>query len=432
MSKLKETIFSEELKECYKVGEKDFTRKRKQSFVGTVLFILNRLTKTLSVEIDNFIKTLQGKHISIKSEFFTKSAFVQCRKKIKPEVFIHLSDSLIKEFYADNEDGVKRWHGHRLLAIDGTHLTLPNTKELQAEFGTAKNQSNVVLTQARASVLYDVLNGFALDSVLSPLNVSERRLALRHFDFAQKGDLIIFDRGYPSFDLIYELNQRNIDFLFRVKLGFNNQVKSFVESKKLTEIVKIYPPMNASLSSKMYSHKDYFLVRLSKVFLANGMTEVLMSSLLDFVKYDNRQFKDLYFMRWKVETYYDELKNKLQMMSFSGYSSESIYQDFYSTIFVSNIQTVLIGEINDELVNLKGQNKYRYKVNVNVSYGILKNRILELFFSDKPMQQIIKEIKELVKKHTVPVRLNRKFHRINGKYRRRTKPIVTKNQKNAF
>lgn len=58
---------------------------------------------------------------------FTKSAFVQCRKKINPEVFKHLSNKLISEFYTDNEDGVKRWHNFRLLSVDGSRLLLPNT-----------------------------------------------------------------------------------------------------------------------------------------------------------------------------------------------------------------------------------------------------------------------------------------------------------------
>lgn len=414
------------------MNKNDFTRTRKQSFSGTLLLLINRITKTLSVEIDNFIRILHQNQVSLRPTFFTKSAFVQCRKKIKAEAFTFLSAKLVNEFYTDNEDNVKLWKGFRLLAVDGSLLTLPNTKDLQKVFGISQNQTGVVLTQGRASVLYDVLNGFSIDSILSPLRESERSLALRHLDFASNGDLILYDRGYPSFEMIYEHKQRHVDFLFRIKIGFNNQVKDFVSSRKQTDLVRIYPPKNASLLKKSYSHKDFFVVRLVKVILSDGSIEVLMTSLLDFVKYDNKLFKDLYFMRWKVETYFDELKNKLQLTNFSGYSELSIYQDFYSTILVSNIQTVFVREINEELHEAHGHTKYCYKVNANVSYGILKNRILDIFFSNAPIDQMTMEIKELLKKNTIPIRPDRKSNRPKRKYRTRTKPVVTKNHKVAF
>jgi len=394
--------------------------------------MMNRITKTLSIEIDNFIRVLRQHQVILASSLFTKSAFVQCRKKINADVFKKLSDNLIDEFYTDNVESIKLWRGFRLLAVDGSSLTLPNTRELQKEFGVVKNQTDSTVTQGRISVLYDVLNGFVIDSILSPLSQSEKKLAISHLSYSKKGDLIIYDRGYPSFEMMYEHRTLDIDFLFRVQSNFNNQVKSFIASKMVTQIVKVYPGKNAKLSDKEYSKNDFILVRLTKVILPDGTIEVLMSSLLDLIKYKNELFEDLYFKRWRVELYYDELKNKLLVGNFSGYSKQAILQDFYSSIFVSNIQTLLVGEINEELKTLRGQTKYLYKVNANVSYGILKNRILELFFSDKPMEQITDQIKELLKKHTIPIRPNRKYERDNGKYRKRTKPRVVKNQKDAF
>jgi len=98
------------------VSEKDFTRARKQSFSGSLIFMINFLTRSLSAEIESFIsfvrQTIKEKEIRC----FTKSAFVQCRKKIKPEVFKHLSDHLIDEFYTDNDASINLWNGFRLLA----------------------------------------------------------------------------------------------------------------------------------------------------------------------------------------------------------------------------------------------------------------------------------------------------------------------------
>ena len=107
--------------------------------------MMNRITKSLSIEIDNFISTLRRNKESSGNDMFTKSAFVQYRQKIKPEVFKALSASLIAEFYSDNDENIKLWRGFRLLAVDGSRLTLPNTKTLEKEIRT---------TMVRAKVLY--------------------------------------------------------------------------------------------------------------------------------------------------------------------------------------------------------------------------------------------------------------------------------------
>ena len=104
MDQVKNMLISKDIILKYKMGKSDFTRSRKQSFHGTIVFILNFLTKSLSVEIDNFIGFIKQNIKEKEIEDFTKSAFVQYRNKIKPEAFKYLSDSLVQEFYTDNDD----------------------------------------------------------------------------------------------------------------------------------------------------------------------------------------------------------------------------------------------------------------------------------------------------------------------------------------
>lgn len=423
-------MFSEDIILNYKAEEKDFTRRRKQSFQSTILFIINMLTKSLSIEIENFLSFLRNNIGLLNSQTFTKSAFVQCRKKIKPEVFKYLSDSLIKEFYTDNNEAIKLWNGFRLLAVDGSRITLPDTKELESLYGRTKNQSKTGVVQARISVLYDVINKFVLDGCLSTLSTGENKLALNHLEFSTEGDLIIYDRGYPSFNLIYEHYIRGIDFLIRVKKDFSNATRKFYESDLDTEIVNVYPGKNTKLSDKPYTKNTSKEVRLVRVELPSGEVEILITSLLNAKEYPNSIFKELYFMRWGIETFYDELKNKIQVENFSGYSQQSILQDFYAGVFVSNVQSLILGEMNEELA--AKSSKYRYKVNTSLSYGFLKDRIIELFLSDREMSLIIKELRQLFKRHTIPIRPNRKFDRDVDKYRKRTKPKVLKNNRQAF
>lgn len=425
-------VFSESIVLNYKVSKKYFTRRRKQSFQSTIIFMLNLLTKSLVIEIENFVSFIKSNIGSHLTDSYTKSAFVQCRNKIKPEVFKHLSDSLIEEFYTDNETSVKLWNGFRLLAVDGSRMTLPDTKELEVIYGRTKNQSNNGVVQARVSVLYDVINQFVIDGSLTSLSIGEHKLALSHLNFSTVGDLIIYDRGYPSFNLIFEHFERNIDFLIRTKKDFNSVTRKFYESGLNSDIVKFYPGKNTKLSDKPYSRNTYREVRLVRVELPSGEAEILITSLIDTYNYPNSIFKQLYFMRWGVETFYDEFKNKIKTENFTGYSQHSILQDFYAGLFVSNVQSLIVGDLNNELVAETEDMKYQYKVNTNLSYGFLKNRIIELFLSNKDMSTITNELRKLFKRHTVPIRPNRKYNRDVDKYRKRTKPKVLKNNRSAL
>ena len=85
LNRIKNKVFSESIILKYKVSQNDFTRRRKQSFHNTILFMMNFLTKSLSIEIENFVSFIKNRIGLGDIEYFTKSAFVQCRKKIKPE-----------------------------------------------------------------------------------------------------------------------------------------------------------------------------------------------------------------------------------------------------------------------------------------------------------------------------------------------------------
>ena len=80
--------------------------------------MLNFLTRSLSIEIVNFLSFLKRKDIA--QETFSKSAFVQARKKIKTEVFKHLNQRIIEEFYKDNSGALRQFDNLRILAMDGS------------------------------------------------------------------------------------------------------------------------------------------------------------------------------------------------------------------------------------------------------------------------------------------------------------------------
>ena len=292
---LREIIFSEQIISDYRMNEKDFTRKRKQPFGSVLLFMFNLLRKSLVVEIDNFMQYLNSKIDSESIQNFTSSAFVQKRKKIKPEVFKYLSQVIIENTYSDRNDGIKLCNGFRILAVDGSRITLPFTEELKKAYGESKNNTNTVVVQGRTSVLYDVLNHIALDAVLENLKIGERELALKHSNQWKKGDLIIYDRGYPSYDFKYEHIEGGVDYLIRANTTQYKAVKSFINSGKKSVVVEIFPQERHSFEGKKYNKNSGINIRLVRVDLPGGDIEILMTSLLDSRKYPTKMFKELYF-----------------------------------------------------------------------------------------------------------------------------------------
>src|SRR5258708_9696849 len=311
--------------------KQDFTRNRKQPFLSTLLFMINLLRKSLAIEIDGFVRHLNDR-LSTGMSHFTSSAFIQNRKKVNPEVFKHLTSIIIKNFYTSDNDDLRLLGRLRVLACDCSIITLPFTKELKERYGVVKNVSTLDITQAKVSVLYDVLNELALDVELDRPRASERDLALKHRHLWQQNDLIIYDRGYPSFDFIYEHIDSGVDCLIRAKTVHSSLIKNFVASGKKSLITLMYPDAETGCKGKRYNTKSSIQIRLIRVDLPGGETEVLLTTLLDSQKYTAKMFKKLYFMRWGLETFYDELKNKLKVEHFSGYSDTTIRQDLYCAV----------------------------------------------------------------------------------------------------
>jgi hypothetical protein len=165
--------------------------------------------------------------------------------------------------------------------------------------------------------------------------------------------------------------------------------------------------------------------------LNNNQTEILISSLKK-EQFGIEIFKELYFKRWGIETMFDKLKNKLLIEQFSGYSHRSILQDFYCTLFLCNIQSLLTSEANETLKESNKKKKYEYKINTNLSIGFLKTKIVELFLEENQTKNTLQELEKLFVKNLIPIRPNRSFNRDPLKYRKRKKPPITKNYKSTL
>lgn len=125
-------------------------------------------------------------------------------------------------------------------------------------------------------------------------------------------------------------------------------------------------------------------VRLVKVILDDGTVEVLVANLFDKQHYPYTAFKELYFKRWGIETKYDTLKNQLQLEAFSGQKLITIMQDFHITFFLSNLQEIISKPCEQQIEKITEKRKHNYKINRNAAFGLMKNRIVDLFIIHNP------------------------------------------------
>ena len=102
----------------------------------------------------------------------------------------------------------------------------------------------------------------------------------------------------------------------------------------------------------------------------------------------------------------------MQLESFSGQKVETILQDFYATMLLSNLQSIISKQCEPNIKRQTEHRKHQYKVNRNVAIGTMKHRIVKLFFELTP-RSMLEELEKIFLKHLEPIRPNRKFNRTN-------------------
>ena len=148
--------------------------------------------------------------------------------------------------------------------MDGTSLQVPDTKECGEYFGLSSNQNHTRTAARAASALYDVLNDIIVDARITKFKTSERLIAKQHIEtidntFYPQKSIIIFDRGYPSYDMFDYLNSKELLFLMRVSTSFKlaQSVKSpdsilkykvDITTKAITNITTIHNNILLNLS----------------------------------------------------------------------------------------------------------------------------------------------------------------------------------------
>lgn len=311
-----------------------------------------------------------------------------------------------------------------LWSIDGSTTPLPNTVALKEKFGCPSNQFGESNPAARICVLYDVLNQLCIKGLLHPFTDSEENVVLDVLQGRDLGQsLLLLDRGYPSYWLMERLMKKQTHFVMRVQRNANKRVSEFIDSAQSDITVELLPSYKSIARLKEMEVPiepgARLKVRYVKVPLPSGEVEVLATNLYDSSLCTLADLKEVYFLRWGIETFYGYIKEELELGQFSGIREVCIQQDFAANLFLFNLQSLIEKQCDSRIEKVCKKRAYKYKVNKNISWASLKYRVVNLFLEEPP--DVLLELEKLFCKYLEPIRKGRKYHRVkrqkpNAKY----------------
>jgi Transposase DDE domain len=148
----------------------------------------------------------------------SEEAFTKARRLMPLAYWTSLLVLLGERFQAAHGQR-NRWHGLRLLALDGTCIDLDHWPKLRAYFGTTKNAHGCHNVQARLTLLQLPLTRLPYAYEVGPLAVGEVTMASRLVARLQANDLVLFDRGFFSYGLFWQVHRRGAFFAVRLRPG---------------------------------------------------------------------------------------------------------------------------------------------------------------------------------------------------------------------
>jgi len=262
------------------------------------------------------------------------AAFCNARKKLGWTAIQQLLKDAAGDF--DCRYGRRhRLHRRRVLAVDATQFPVQRTPELWKKFGSPTGGHT---PQIMVSVLFDVVAKMPIDAVIAPYASDERALLAPLLPSTREGDILVLDRGYPSYAMIDHLLEQKLDFVMRVRTteGFA-AVEPFLRSKQADADIVLNPSSNRR-RRPLAERKLRAVRRVGP----SGKPQVFLTTL------PRRQFShaaicDLYRRRWQIELFYRlEKCDYIGHRQFHAKSADGVRQEVYAFLLFTTINRTLM------------------------------------------------------------------------------------------
>ena len=274
------------------------------------------------------------------------SSFCAARKKLDETVFKCANQRIIEEY--GPEANQYSWLGHRLFAIDGSKINLP--RELLA-CGYSVPSDHAHYPQGLLSCLYEVPSQLPFDFDLVS-HGDERKCAGQHLGVLDRDDVVVYDRGYYSYRLLYQHSKTGIQAVFRLQKSSSTAIREFFTSPENDTLVTIYPSQRAQLDIRKKVPDIDFIplnMRLIKYEVAGSMFCLGTTLVEPHQCYPLQDFIDLYHSRWGVEELFKVSKRIFNIQDFHARTERGVKQETFAHFVLITMNRLFANQADSEL-----------------------------------------------------------------------------------
>ena len=328
----------------------DATWQKRRRVTDTMLLVLiifrlvaTRAKKGYGSTIDEVWENCRNQGLPLpQKKPIAPSTFGDARQKLDENIFKIINGKVIEEYDSTFSYEDFYYHGHRLYAVDGSKINLPH--ELINE-GFKVSNDKTDYPQGLLSCLYRLKAGIPYDFILTD-DTNERRVSLTHHQVLNCGDIVVYDRGYFSYELLLAHVQQGLHAVFRLSESTYTIIRAFMASDEIDKIVTINPGKEAS--AKLHKNKmtiQSIQLRLIKYRIENQ--DYFLGTTLLEQKYTHREFQDIYHSRWGVEELYKTTKFVMATEEFHSKNLRGVRQEVYAQLALVTLNRIFTNHTDD-------------------------------------------------------------------------------------
>ena len=346
------------------------------------------------------VRKLQAQRISRSLDLPSASTAAYCkgRQKLNKTQLETIFEQTAKP--SETQSAVPTVHGRRVVVVDGTGLSMPDTAPNQKIWPQQKNQKpGCGFPQASVCACFCLQSGLLLSYEVGNKKSHELPLLRAQEATFREGDIFLGDKGFTSYYDICRFKNIGVDSVIALSrkpaVTREDAVKILGEDDLLIEWKRPKHTLYSSYPKEGWLRTpETMILRQIKVSVQQPGFRVksfyLITTLLDDKAYPAQILAGLYFQRWQVELFFRDIKTTLGMDILRCKSPEMIYKEILMYFIAYNCIRRLILEAALSKEGPKRQISFKGCLQVIRQFGLAfeqprlngkrKQEILDLFY----------------------------------------------------
>ena len=281
------------------------------------------------------------------------SAYCQARKRL-PEKFFSTLTRLVGQTLDTQGRPEWLWKGRRVLMFDGTTVSMPDTRQNQRAYPqTDRQKSELGFPIARVGAITSLASGAILDLGFcryAGKGQGEVTLLRRLSSVFSAGDILLTDCLLSNWRCIYSMKKRGVDMVSRLNKALRKaDFRTGIQLGKEDHIVQWPKPWIRGLYGQAQKSMPKFItVREARVYITQpGFRTkdiIIVTTLLDPIKYPKEELADLYRQRWNNELDLRSIKSTMQMEILRCKTPELVRKEVWTHILAYNLIRTIIAQ----------------------------------------------------------------------------------------